>query len=108
MAHFEEVDPPWSDALVMVCSKCFKRRGGSGGELKSEDDLKGYLKSEFKHGGYKGKVRVVVSTCLDICPDDKLAVAVARRHTQPALKTLVVDFETKPEELYKELEKLTK
>lgn len=108
MAHFEEAVLPWSDAVIMVCSKCFSRRTKDGGELKSVDDVKSYLKSTFKHEGYKGKVRAVVSSCLDICPKDRLAVVVARRHQQPAVKAITVDFETSPEKLFRELEKMVK
>jgi hypothetical protein len=96
------VEPPWSDAIVMVCNKCFQRRqatGGSTGELGTADELKSYLKSELKHRLGKGRVRAVVSTCLDVCPEDRLAIAIARRTAQPGVETITVGFEMRRPDL---------
>lgn len=61
------VRPPKRDTLVSVCRKC----SGDGPALKAA------LKREFDRRGYGKTVRVVKSSCLDICPKRAVAVAVA-------------------------------
>ncbi len=56
---------PWS-GIVLVCSKCMRRQ--------DREDLRSDLRKALKHAGRKD-VRVVVSGCLDLCPDDGVAVA---------------------------------
>jgi hypothetical protein len=99
-----EIDPPWSDAVVLVCSKCFQRRGDQNEALRSAEEVKGYLKSEFKNRVGKERVRVVISSCLDICPDDRLAIAVARRNQTPATRAITVPFSLPLADLYSLLE----
>jgi hypothetical protein len=38
------------------------------------------LKEEIKSRGEKGKVRAVVTSCLDICPKDEIAVGFIREY----------------------------
>jgi hypothetical protein len=67
---------PWSGGILMICTKCGKSISGS--LLKESgnpaDNLKMVLKKQFKDEGLGGKVRVVTSSCLDICIDDYQAV----------------------------------
>ncbi len=56
---------PWS-GIVLVCSKCMRRR--------DREDLRGDLRKALKQAGRKD-VRVVASGCLDLCPDDGVTVA---------------------------------
>ncbi len=58
---------PKRDTLVSVCHTC----SGDGSALRSA------LKKEFKRRGCGKTVRVVKSSCLDICPKRAVAVAVA-------------------------------
>ena len=62
----------WSEKLVLVCRKCGEREGRSN----CADDLRTRLKDELKGSGHWGKTRVVGSTCLDLCPEGRVAVAV--------------------------------
>ncbi len=66
--EIEKVETPWT-GLIAVCAKCGRKLG-------SEDisnDLKKELKSLAKGSGQS--IRVVTSSCLDICPDDRIAIS---------------------------------
>lgn len=67
----------WSEAVVMVCEKCGKSLDGL--KLKEEgnaaENLKKYLKSQLKERGYGKEIRVVTSSCLDICIKNEVAVS---------------------------------
>lgn len=56
---------PWRD-IIVLCSKCMRRQ--------DREDLSGDLRKALKHAGRKD-IRVVVSGCLDLCPDDGITVA---------------------------------
>jgi hypothetical protein len=61
------VRPPKRDTLVSVCRKC----AGDASALQAA------LKKEYRRRGFGKRVRVVKSSCLDICPKRAVAVAVA-------------------------------
>ena len=70
----QSIDPPVSRALVLVCEKCGKR-------LDSDDknpsrQLVSRLKKLAKKQFGKGEVRALTTSCMDICPDDAVSVAV--------------------------------
>lgn len=73
--HALHIEPaPWS-RLVLVCSKCMRRQ--------DREDLRGDLRKALKHACRKD-VRVVLSGCLDLCPDDGVAVARGEDLAAPA------------------------
>lgn len=61
------VRPPWS-SIVFVCSKCTKRQ--------DRGSFRRDLKRALKEHGNKN-VRVVASTCLDVCPRHAITLAIA-------------------------------
>lgn len=63
----EPAAPPWSTALVLVCSEC---EGGYGVELAHN------LKDSVKAAGQKKDIRVARVRCLGICPKRGVAVTV--------------------------------
>jgi predicted metal-binding protein len=70
---------PWSEGIVMVCTKCAKsistkslKEEGNAGE-----NLKTFLKKSFKETGDLSKIRIVTSSCLDVCIDETQAVTFA-------------------------------
>ncbi len=67
MPAVRAVRPAKLRALVAVCAKC-------DGDPKA---LRRRLKREFKDRGAKGSVRVVASSCLDLCPKRSVAIAVS-------------------------------
>lgn len=66
----EKTTTPWSIGAVFICSKCGKKMGRP--EL--ADQLKDEFKGRMKQIGKGHDVRVMVSGCLDECPDDLQAV----------------------------------
>ncbi len=66
--------PHWHENLILICEKCGKKLEGKSTPNPSYE-LKDWLKKELKARDLWGTTRVVTSTCLDICPEDKIAVA---------------------------------
>lgn len=82
----------WSDTVVMICSKC----GQESERIKS--DLKSLCKER------KGKdVRVINTGCLDICPENKIAVVVASNKDREVFHAYSVPVDVRAEELYGKL-----
>ncbi|WP_413576928.1 (2Fe-2S) ferredoxin domain-containing protein [Bdellovibrio sp. HCB290] len=69
-------DNPWSDAIVMICTKCGKSISGMK-EANVAENLKMFYKKSLKESGDGKKIRVVTSSCLDICEDEFQAITVA-------------------------------
>lgn len=66
----------WSVAAVLICTKCHKSISS---KLLAEDgnageNLKSYLKGKMREEGKQREIRVMTSSCLDICVTDKQAV----------------------------------
>lgn len=68
---------PWSEALVVICTKCHKSISPKllQEEGNAAENLKGFLKKAFKDTGDLGKIRIVTSSCLDVCEDDFQALS---------------------------------
>jgi predicted metal-binding protein len=69
------IDPPVSNALVLVCEKCGKRLD-SGSDKNPSRQLVSRLRKMAKKRFDKGEVRAVATSCMDICPDDEVSVAI--------------------------------
>lgn len=67
--------PHWHENLILICEKCGKKLSESKSDLNPAIELKDWLKKELKNRDLWGTSRVVTTTCLDICPDQKIAVA---------------------------------
>jgi predicted metal-binding protein len=64
--------PPVSQALVFICEKCGKRAGADKHDShRLASKLKRRIKSEFS----KGDIRIVLTSCMDLCPEDRIAVS---------------------------------
>jgi predicted metal-binding protein len=68
------IDPPVSNVLILVCEKCGKRLDSDADKNPSRQ-LVSRLKKLAKKRFGKGAVRAVATSCLDICPDDRISVA---------------------------------
>jgi predicted metal-binding protein len=68
------VEAPVAQAMVFICEKCGKRVGGSGKNVSHR--LASHFKRQVKREFSKGDIRIVLTTCMDICPDDRVAVAI--------------------------------
>jgi predicted metal-binding protein len=69
----------WSQGILLVCTKCAKAIPASSlhEEGQAGENLKNFLKKSLKESGDSSKVRVVTSSCLDICVDGLQAVTYA-------------------------------
>jgi predicted metal-binding protein len=93
--------------MVFICEKCGKRADLSGKNVSHR------LASEFKHQAKrelgKGQVRIALTTCMDICPEDGIAVCVqpvARGSSAQFLVATIDDVEGSSEELLEAVRKL--
>jgi predicted metal-binding protein len=66
---------PWSE-VVMVCAKCAAKLGRG---RKGKTELRGEIKQALKAHGLGKAVRVVETTCLDLCPKGGQTVATGRQ-----------------------------
>ncbi len=101
---FQPETPPWSDELVVICSKCGKKLASKDNEDPSEL-LKSELKARVKEEELKHQLRVVTSSCMDLCPKDRIAVAVIRRDGHPAVDTFSVSLETSASAIWNKISK---
>ncbi len=67
-------DAPVELALVLVCEKCGRRVADS--KKNPSHHLVSKLKRMTKNEFGKGAVRAVLTSCLDLCPDQRVAIAV--------------------------------
>jgi predicted metal-binding protein len=67
--------PVWHQNLVIVCEKCGKKLAKGPDTPNPSHELKDWLKKQFLAKEMWGVNRVVTSSCLDICPEGKVAVA---------------------------------
>jgi hypothetical protein len=70
-----QVDPPVSTGLILVCDKCGKRLEADLDENPSRE-LVSRLKKGSKAVFGKGQIRAALTSCLDICPEDRISVAI--------------------------------
>ena len=62
---------PWSD-VILICAKCAAKLGRG---RKGKTELRGEIKHALKRRGLGHAVRVVETTCLDLCPKGGQTVA---------------------------------
>ena len=96
---------PWSKAVVMICTKCGKSIDAKSLEdpVNVADNLKTYLKKSFKDSNELDKIRIVTSSCLDICLDEFQAVSIAR--TDGPTESWILHPEKEKKELLDYLQK---
>lgn len=92
---------PWEDAVIMVCEKCSRKMTG---DVEHTQEIKKELKGLFKNK-YGKKVRVITSSCLDVCPKDRIAIAVASRASGNNFQVYTVGEKARPELFFEEIEK---
>lgn len=98
-----EIRPKWSaGGVALVCEKCSRvRMAEESPEFAARlegFDLRAWLKDELKRHGEWGPVRVVSSSCLDVCARERVTVALAP--VDGPVEVLAVDPFTEREELY--------
>jgi predicted metal-binding protein len=99
------IKPPVSTALVLVCDKCGKRMKADVDENRSRR-LVARLKKMSRELFEKGEVRAALTSCLDICPRDRLSVAIVSIDNPSAPRFFEVkadDIETTSHKILKEI-----
>ncbi len=92
---------PWNKAAVFICTKCAKSISGAPCDL--ADDLKKELKNEIKELGLSQDIRVMTSSCLNICEKEFQAVALIPRKNQSLATIKVINPFKEKEALKKEI-----
>lgn len=68
------IEPPVSRALILVCEKCGKRLD-SDSEKNPSRRLVSRLKKMAKKSFGRGEIRAVATSCMDVCPEGEVSVA---------------------------------
>lgn len=102
------IDPPVTTALVLVCDKCGKRMKADADKNPSRQ-LVGRLKKMSRELFAPGEIRATLTSCLDICPKDRLSVAIVTMDpTAAAPRFFIVkadDIEATGHKILKEVRK---
>ena len=90
----------WDEKIVMVCSTCAKQFPLS---VQDDQDVAQRIKSELKaiSKAELGKsVRIVTASCLNICPKNKVAIAIVDKNSSEVFSAVSVDSTISGSELY--------
>jgi predicted metal-binding protein len=98
----ENTEVGWTETVVMVCTKCGKQFQNTD-DQSAPERFKSELKSLAKAELPPKSVRVVTSSCLNICPVDKIAIAVASTKNPGVFKGYNVDPKASSEEVFKKI-----
>jgi predicted metal-binding protein len=100
----QPVNPKWLESgLVLVCERCFKERipeeAPDVAERLGDFNLRDWLKAQLKEKGEWGLIRVISTTCMDVCAKGKVTVCLHPKHGDPA-NVIIVDPLEDREKLY--------
>jgi predicted metal-binding protein len=65
---------PVDRAMVFICGKCGKRAGAEAKHASYK--LASKFKRGVKHEFGKGEIRIALTSCMDACPEDGIAITV--------------------------------
>jgi hypothetical protein len=71
----KRMKPEWHRNLIIICENCGRKLSAGAKTPNPSHELRSWLKKEFLARDLWGTNRVVNSSCLDICPEGKVAVA---------------------------------
>ncbi len=74
----KHAQPPIDQAWILICEKCGKKLTPDNPEGNPSRALQQTLKEKIFTRFGKGKVRALVTTCMDICPSGEVAVGILR------------------------------
>lgn len=85
----------WTMGALLICERCGKSfvHGTVKESGEPAENLKKFLKSQLKDQGLSGDIRVMTSSCLGICEDNKQALTYL-----PSAGTGVETYTVHPEE----------
>jgi hypothetical protein len=70
----EDAESPVSRAMIFICEKC-GRRGDFDGKNPSHR-LASKLKRACKRRFERGEVRIALTSCMEVCPEDQITVLI--------------------------------
>lgn len=88
--------------IVMICSHCgdqFKSSQTIGAVERIKSELKTCVKERLE----KGEVRGITTSCLSICPENKIAIAILAPQQSTRFEGLIVDPEISKEQLFDQI-----
>jgi predicted metal-binding protein len=85
----QKMAAPVTLAMVFICEKCGKRAGGDAKHASYK--LASQLKRRLKHEFGKGAMRIAMTSCMDACPEDRIAITVQPAKTSSAAMFLDAD-----------------
>lgn len=96
----QPVKPKWlNSGLVLVCERCFKERipeeSPEVAERIGDFNLRNWLKSELKEHGEWGPIRVISTSCMDVCAKEKVTVCLDPKNGDSATVIVVDPVEEK-------------
>ncbi len=100
----QEVHPKWlKSGLVLVCERCSKERIPEETPLIAEKmgdfNLRDWLKKELKQNDEWGPVRVISTSCMDVCAKGKVTVCLDPKNGDSP-EVVIVDPVAEKHELY--------
>lgn len=100
MPHLiQKINLGWESAVVMICKNCGKQFQDQKAQ-EAPEQIKSKLKAKVKTELGK-QVRVITTSCLGVCPEDKIVIVLASRKDPAVFKSYSVASEVNTEELYK-------
>ena len=69
-----DADSPVSRAMVFICEKCGRRADPDG--KNASHRLASKLKRACKRRFERGEIRIALTSCMDICPEDRITVLI--------------------------------
>ncbi len=101
----QPVKPKWLESgLVLVCERCFKERipeeAPEVAERIGDFNLRDWLKAELKSHGEWGPVRVISTSCMDVCALGKVTVCLDPKNGDPP-RVFTVDPVQERNEVYR-------
>jgi len=100
----QPVNPKWLErGLVLVCERCSKERiPEEAPEIAAkigDFSLRDWLKAELKEHGEWGTVRVISTSCMDVCAVGRVTVCIDPKNGDPP-QVFVVDPVDEKEAVY--------
>jgi predicted metal-binding protein len=107
----QPVNPKWlRTGLVLVCERCSTKRipeeAPEVAERLGDFNLRDWLKSELKANGEWGPIRVISTSCMDVCARGQVTVCLDPKNGNPP-EVIVVDPLDERDELYRKVVAMT-
>ena len=101
----QDVKPKWlRSGLVLVCERCYKERIPEEtpeiAEKIGDFNLRDWLKAELKEHGEWGPIRVISTSCMDVCAKGRVTVALDPHAGEGATEVMIVDPIDEKQALY--------